>query len=420
MKLGQLGQLALIGLGLALSVAGAAWVADGPLLPSPPGVAVAIAAPQEAPFNAAQRQQLDALERHLFGEVSHEGPDARLARLERTVFGTASSGPPGPRLTRLANVLPKPATLPSAESNPPTTEVGYTLPPAPPQTLPTQATPATQSPTTYPTVSRMERQRFGHTFERDTLEARLNRLEVSLYGRVQSGSLSDRTDRLASALLPTAPEPQDDPADANGQAAGGPNRPLYRPPDGVYNAPTGRANMPPGPPVTRQGGWGGYPTPPRPPASANAGNLVLPPNATSPVPVAPPQGGQQQPAYTPSSSTSATPPPIVTPSAGGIAPFPENEDGEIDVTDDQMRAALTQLEMRYYKTAYPHLTIAQRISALETTVFQQQSPSGVPDEQRLQRLLIIASTQSTPNAVANMRKMTPFLLPILMLLPLVI
>lgn len=151
-------------------------------------------------FAADSANDLTRMEQQLFSRsYPGETQEARLSRVENAVFGESRQGQsPDVRFKALGQFFQFPQGPPQAMANqpqpiqrPPIQE--YSKPPA----LVSQAPNESQ----YPTVSAMEQRVFRQTFENNTIDARLERLESRVIGRPQQGTLQERTDQLRMMVL---------------------------------------------------------------------------------------------------------------------------------------------------------------------------------------------------------------------------
>lgn len=144
-------------------------------------------------------QQLSQMEQQLFSRSYPSEPQQnRIERLEKTVFGSAQSNQSSEqRLQALGQFFTPSQPVSQGPSRP-----NYsTQPPPKPDIVQYSPQQNTATETQYPAVSAMEQRVFNRTFEQDTVDVRLARLERRTLGQVQYGTLQERTDQLRMVVL---------------------------------------------------------------------------------------------------------------------------------------------------------------------------------------------------------------------------
>jgi hypothetical protein len=422
--------------------------------PAPPSAAAAQLTQQELGALTLMEQAL------LSAKYERETPEARITRLEETIFGEPRTGQPlSARIAELHKVLAERGAharaAESAQSGQPAPEAnGPNLPslnPTPyapsqsaskpvinknsaksnttkanaaksgkgsktvtapkleklpvPQTQPAPAAAAAQPPvaappvsqdgTDYPTVGQMEQKVFGQSFPKEDITNRLARLEQRVFGHVQNGALIDRVDALKLSVL----------GDIGTTAATPPGGYYPVPPQGGYPAPYPQGGTPYGAPTYqgdmtygRPGGvYSPYPASPAPsPYGTPPGytDPSMPSNQGDPV----------------GHDAMASDPGVYGAGAAGAPSSPD------------MLAAITQVEKQVLKKTYPMEPASARLSRLETKIFHSPAPPGMSEEDRLQRIIAVASAGgdnvgNTSTAGSSIRGILPILL---MLVPLLL
>lgn len=135
-------------------------------------------------------QQLEAMEQKFFEhDFSKESANYRIERLEKFAFGQTSSGSLDARLQRLSGIIDlHPNLMATAPDAQPTTT-----------TAASDADPDDSGePARYPHITTLEQQILGQTFETDSLNNRLSRLETKAFGKATSANPDSaaRTDAL--------------------------------------------------------------------------------------------------------------------------------------------------------------------------------------------------------------------------------
>lgn len=143
-------------------------------------------------------QELQEMENKFFEhDFSKESLDYRVQRLEKFAFGEASTGPLDQRIERLAKVveLHKPLVAPKV----PTGDQSQSDPD-------TADSEEVTDQSKYPHITFLEQQILKKTFETDSLEQRLSRLEVKAFGKAtNSPDPAARTDALQAFVDRTTP-----------------------------------------------------------------------------------------------------------------------------------------------------------------------------------------------------------------------
>jgi hypothetical protein len=143
-------------------------------------------AAQTAPTNADTEHDLQAMERKFFEhDFSKESMDYRVQRLEKFAFGQPSTGSVDARVAKLASVIDLHQNL---------------VPPSVSLSTPPSYNEQDEDPSErghYPHVTTLEQQILGQTYENDSLNARLSRLETKAFGKAStSNDSAERTDVL--------------------------------------------------------------------------------------------------------------------------------------------------------------------------------------------------------------------------------
>lgn len=156
-------------------------------------------------FAADLPQQLTQMEQQLFARTYPMEPSgSRLDRLEASVFGaTQPNMPQEQRVQALNQFFQSPQSeapaLTFRQSPPPAPMTSSSQTPSPvksnrlPDIVPTESE--------YPVVGVMEEKVFRRTFQQESVENRLSRLESRILGSPQKGSLQERTDQLRIVVL---------------------------------------------------------------------------------------------------------------------------------------------------------------------------------------------------------------------------
>ncbi len=172
-------------------------------------------------------QQLDQMEQQLFAHTyDGDSTQNRLDRIEKNIFGTAHDNesvdsriqglsqffqPEQPQQPNNNGVAQQPdpqqyssqQSVTSQSQSPPSVPMAST--PSENSTDPWGASQNTVSESNngvqYPAISAMEQRVFHQTYEQDSLDNRLARLEKQVLGHVQNGTLQDRTDQLRLTVL---------------------------------------------------------------------------------------------------------------------------------------------------------------------------------------------------------------------------
>lgn len=163
-----------------------------------------ISSAQGAAGNAAQgasaakgavsvKEQLSSFEDRFFAHTfSDESDSRRLDRIERVVYGSRRSGDVQQRLNRLMMDVPviststNPAMPPAAATNQNSNDDDDQDPATPEQAY-----------NDYPTVTALEEEILGKTYEQLSVQQRLSQLEVKAFGQASSSDdLAARVDRL--------------------------------------------------------------------------------------------------------------------------------------------------------------------------------------------------------------------------------
>lgn len=143
-------------------------------------------------------RDLKALERRFFfHEYDHDPLEKRLERIELLVFGAAQDGKNTDRLGRIRTAIvarDKEAAHHLAEKNRAARAQEPTAPKAPKATSPTSSS-------QYPILQTLEWRALQKTYSGETLDQRLERLEISLLGQPSPAmSYADRIERLKKMI----------------------------------------------------------------------------------------------------------------------------------------------------------------------------------------------------------------------------
>lgn len=143
---------------------------------------------------ASTNEQLSAFEDRFFAHTfADESDSRRLDRIERVVYGSRRSGDVQQRLSRLMMDVPVI-----------TNSTNAALPPAAPSNQDSSSTSAQDDPDTpeqayndYPTVTALEEQILGKTYEQLPVQQRLSQMEEKAFGQASSSDdLAGRVDKL--------------------------------------------------------------------------------------------------------------------------------------------------------------------------------------------------------------------------------
>lgn len=303
-------------------------------------------------------QRLTRLESTILGDAqASESVDDRLAALKR-VFSASQPPSSASKPSTVASDAPKTGSVPTASSY----DDNAFSPSAPPA-FSSQKSPGESD---YPTVTAMETKVWGRSYAGDDINQRLQRLEKQVFGGPQRGALVDRVDGLRLAVLGDT---------GMGSAPTVAQNQSFSPPD-----PTSGWNAPP--PSAGYSPW--YPSTP----------AAQPAMAYSPYP---PQASNSYPTTDYGSS-----PVMAAPNADIVS-------------------AIGQVEQQVLRKTYPADPVDSRLSRLETKIFHASAPPTLSEQDRLQRIIAVASAggnSGAPSTAAmTMRGVLPVLL---MLLPLLL
>ena len=341
------------------------------------------AAPPPSP--SADLQTISRMEQDLLSQqFNKDTVEARLSRLEETVFGEAQrSLSPSERVGKLQAVLmpyqaPPMANGQPAGSPPPANAIAPQ--PGGKTPLPNQTSKSSSvisqpiysgQEEAYPAVTEMERNVLGRTFNQEDITQRIERLEMTLFKRVQPGALVDRTDNLWVAVFGT-----NDRDAFSAQAAGEPSK--AEAPPVISGGPT--ENL-----------------------SRSAGQAVYDPKTNTYVP---PGGDTLGSSSAMGQSGAQSGAPYGAASGGAASP--------------DLLAGLSQVEQDVLKETYPMEPVEVRLDRLETKIFQRTSPELSSDE-RLQRVIAVAAgggdkAGTTASARPTWQIMLPIILTLIPLL----
>jgi hypothetical protein len=342
----------------------------------------------------SQGEALSAMESFWFGlPYPGESAEARLTRLETMVFGASQQGSESSRLEKLKTIyaqqqapvmpdtsddeedswvrqLPQAQDASGSQGKPVVQGGSQASAPAPKasSTVVSKAKPSEATPTVSPKlgmieqIEEMEDRLLGRTYPQESLEARVARLESTLYGSPLVGPVGERVEMLAQRLNGQVPSVASDTNNPNRSNTSG----------STYSVP-GRSWLPNPNPM--------------------GGNVITQPNQAFP-----PGPGQQAPTQVspfPNSNTDAN--------SGSASPVLT---GSLTAGDLQK---LLKLEQKVLKQTYPTLGVDERLNQLEMAVFSQKAPANVAAAQRLARLELVASA-SKETGVSNRLKQNADLL----------
>lgn len=313
---------------------------------------------------------------------------------------------------------------------------------------PTPTAPSTSAPTPVQQLAWMETAVFGHPYDDDTVPHRLERLEDMIFGETQtarpeSARLAD-LDRTLSARKKLLPGSGLDEAAANATPPTMPQAPAAvtqqptpqaAPPTSIATRTATAATAPkasstvgqdPYPAVgvieqkmtgrtfsdlpveTRLGTLEtrifGQPQPGDIASRVDTLRLIVLGDSQGGMgnTMPPSQGTAGNPAYFPGILPRAQPGQIAPQDTQGFpqATLPPNNTPNIQTPED-MSNALIKLEQTLLKQTFPGDNTATRLARLEQKVFQQPAPPDVSDQDRVERLIAVASAQhdSTPAGV---------------------
>ncbi len=219
----------------------------------------------------------------------------------------------------------------------------------------------------YPVVDAMEAKVFGESYTDEHIDGRLGRLDNRIFGQPQSGAYSARVDNLRTIVL--------------GNAA-----------------------------VSNSSGYG----------KLNQTDRIPPQH--HPFPRIPPQSNPLNPQRQSRTSASAQPSPsgIAGENLRRVTVFDPFTDYSDAAQRADMARAVTQMEKDMLSATYDNETIESRLARLEQTVFNNVAPPGASNQDRIDRLIAVASVESSQpeNPVTKksmMKTVLPFL-PIILLM----
>lgn len=132
-----------------------------------------------------------------------ESTEARLSRLEQNVYGSpVKNKTPEARMDAIESLIPVVPQTPrrnlpgTAASGSPTSDPGDIQ-----SAFEQPKTPMASDDSDYPAITMLESKVFGDTYEHLAVEARLDQLELKTLGRMQRGTLQERTDQLRMTVL---------------------------------------------------------------------------------------------------------------------------------------------------------------------------------------------------------------------------
>ena len=151
-------------------------------------------------FAVTPAQNLALIENHIFGyESANLSEQERLNNIEKFVYGATQNNSVQDRLANLNSDLGV-----DVNSNSSTTYAGE----SDGHNYQDYANEPTDSTAQYPVVDNIEEAILQQTYKTENIYKRLDRLEKKVYGKVSTGSLSERVEKLSTLVSPITPKQQ--------------------------------------------------------------------------------------------------------------------------------------------------------------------------------------------------------------------
>lgn len=149
-------------------------------------------------FAVTPAQNLALIENHIFGyESANLSEQERLNNIEKFVYGATQNNSVQDRLANLNSDLGV-----DVNSNSSTTYAGE----SDGHNYQDYANEPTDSTAQYPVVDNIEEAILQQTYKTENIYKRLDRLEKKVYGKVSTGSLSERVEKLSTLVSPITPK----------------------------------------------------------------------------------------------------------------------------------------------------------------------------------------------------------------------